>query len=60
MAEAVETCDAFVSYLAESSLYLNRPDGTRRPAIDDELIPAIARWRRAQRARRLRMDPRRP
>jgi hypothetical protein len=48
MAQALETCDAFVSYLTESSLYLNRPNGTPRPAIDNELIPAIARWRRAQ------------
>jgi hypothetical protein len=45
MADAVATCDAFVAYLTPSSLYVGVADGTPRPAIDDEFVPMMKRWR---------------
>jgi len=47
MADAVARCDAFVAYLTPSSLYLDKPDGMPRPAIDSEFLPVMKRWRRA-------------
>lgn len=47
MKTAVETCDAFVSYLTPNSLYLSAPAGAHRPAIDSEFLPAMARRRRS-------------
>jgi hypothetical protein len=46
MADAVERCDAFVAYLTPSSLYLGTPKGSARPAIDNEFLPMMRRWRR--------------
>jgi hypothetical protein len=45
MAEAVATCHAFVAYLTPSSLYLGLAVGAPRPAIDDEFVPMMKRWR---------------
>jgi hypothetical protein len=45
MADGVHRCDAFVAYLTPSSLYIGEPDGNPRPAIDEELVPMIKRWR---------------
>jgi hypothetical protein len=45
MADAVATCDAFVAYLTPSSLYLGAAEGAPRPAIDDEFVPMMKRWR---------------
>lgn len=50
MADAVERCDALVAYLTPSSLYLGKPSGTPRPAVDDEFLPIMRRWRRARAA----------
>jgi hypothetical protein len=47
MADAVARCDAFVAYLTPSSLYIGKPKGAPRPAIDKELLPMIQRWREA-------------
>lgn len=47
MADAVARCDAFVAYLTPASLYVGKPDGAARPALDNEFVPAISRWRRA-------------
>ena len=46
MADAVETCDAFVAYLTPHSLYLDRPAHQPRPALAGELMPALRRRRR--------------
>jgi hypothetical protein len=45
MADAVARCDAFVVYLTPSSLYLDKPHGAPRPAIDNEFLPVMRRWR---------------
>ena len=42
MRQAAETCDGYVVYFTESSLYESRPDGPR-PAIDDEFLPVVDR-----------------
>lgn len=47
MAEAVQRCDAFVAYLTPSSLYLSKPPGSPRPAVDGEFKPAMDRRARA-------------
>jgi hypothetical protein len=56
MADAVATCDAFVAYFTPSSLYLGSADGTPRPAIDDEFVPMMKRWR-IERARESKDGP---
>lgn len=52
MVDAVETCDAFLAYLTPSSLYLDKPEGTARPALDNEFLPMMRRWRAASAAAR--------
>lgn len=48
MADAVNKCDSFVAYLTPSSLYETSPIGARRPALDDEFLPAMSRLARAR------------
>jgi hypothetical protein len=47
MADAVGRCDAFVAYLTPSSLYLGQPSSAPRPALDNEFLPTMERWRQA-------------
>ena len=47
MADGVAGCDAFVAYLTPSSLYLGKPVGAPRPALDNEFLPVMDRWRSA-------------
>jgi hypothetical protein len=46
MAQGVETCDAFFAYLTPSSLYLDSSPDDPRPALDEEFIPVMHRYRR--------------
>ena len=43
MTTGVEGCNVFVAYLTPHSLYLNRPEGEARPALEREIRPALER-----------------
>ena len=45
MERGVERCDVFVGYLTPHSLYLNAASRSPRPALEQELIPALQRRR---------------
>src|SRR4051794_11018656 len=47
MADGVESCDAFFAYLTPNSLYLEAEAGSPRPALDNEFIPVMHRYRRS-------------
>ena len=45
MERGVADCDVFVAYLTPHSLYLDAPPDAARPALEQELIPALQRRR---------------
>ncbi|MGA2804549.1 MAG: SAVED domain-containing protein [Acidimicrobiales bacterium] len=47
MVDAVDACDVFVAYLTPSSLYLGKAVGEPRPALNNEFLPMMQRWRAA-------------